>query len=204
MRIDNKEMEILKNIYLCKILKEWISIRLFIALNFKDEVKAQITDVINKMKSNSIQGKFVNEENMHLTVEFLGEIENTRIDLIKEVMDKLDYKKFTLSLTKIGYFKKSEGNIYWLGIDENDILINLYNKLHQGLLDKGFKLEDRPYRPHITLGRKVSLKDDLHFDDIKHVLEKIKIDIDRVDLMKSEFVKGGVVHSVVYSKLLCN
>ncbi|NLL73853.1 MAG: RNA 2',3'-cyclic phosphodiesterase, partial [Clostridiales bacterium] len=99
-----------------------MNIRLFIALNFNNEVKTQINEVINKVKEYSIQGKFVNEEHIHLTVEFLGEIQSNRLNLVKEIMRKLEFSAFTFRLSKLGYFKRREGNIYWLGIEDNDTL----------------------------------------------------------------------------------
>lgn len=179
--------------------EEGISIRLFIALNFSNEVKAQINEKISKVESNSIQGKFVNEEHMHLTVEFLGEIQNNRVNLIKEIMDKLEFSPFTLSLTKVGYFKRPEGNIYWLRLKDNDTLLNIQQKLHQSLIDNGFELEDRKYKPHITLGRKVILKDNFNTDELNGFIEKIEISINKVDLMKSESINGKLIHSLVYS-----
>lgn len=179
-----------------------IKIRLFIALNFKIEVKAKINEVINKVKSNSIQGKFVDQEHIHLTLEFLGEIQNNRLDLIKEIMNELEFDAFTLNLTNMGFFKKSEGNIYWLGIEDNDTLFNIYNKLHQSLIYKGFELEDREYKPHITIGRKVKLKDSFNPNELEDYVGKIKININKVDLMKSEFSNGKLIHSVVFSRPL--
>lgn len=154
------------------------------------------------VKSNSIQGKFVNEEHIHLTVEFLGEIQNNRLGLIKGIMDELEFGIFTIPLTKIGYFKRGVGNIYWLGIEENDTLFHINNKLHQSLINKGFELEDREYKPHITIGRKVKLKGSFHTNELDDIVRKIELDINKVDLMKSEFVNGKLIHSVVYSKHL--
>jgi len=171
-------------------------------LNFENAVKAQIKELINKVKSGSIQGKFVNEEHIHLTVEFLGEIQSSRLDLIKQVMDELEFEAFTLKLTKIGCFKRREGNIYWLGIENNDTLFNIQKKLRESLTEKGFELEYREYKPHITLGRKVKLKDSFNADEIEGIIEKIKIEINKVDLMRSEFAKGKLTHSLVYSKRL--
>jgi len=176
--------------------------RLFISLNFKDEVKTQIKDVMNKVKSNSIQGKFVNDEHLHLTVEFLGEIQSNRLDLIKKIMDELVFEAFTLNLTKVGYFKRQEGNIYWLGVEENDTLFKIHKKLHQNLIDKGFELEGREYKPYITIGRKVKLRDDFNANELNDMVGKVKIDINRVDLMKSEFVNGKLIYSLIYSRQL--
>lgn len=176
--------------------------RLFIAINFDNEVKAQINEISNKVKSNSIQGKFVSDEHLHLTVEFLGEVQHKRLDIIKEIMNQLDFETFTLCLTKIDYFKRPEGNIYWLGIEYNDILFNINKKLHQSLINKGFQLEDRAYKPHITIGRKVKLNDNFNTIELDEFLRKIKIGVNNIDLMQSEFINGKLKYSVLYSKVL--
>ena len=89
-----------------------------------------------------------------------------------------------------------------MGIEDNETLSNIYNKLHQSLIDKGFKLEDREYKPHITLGRKVKLKDNFNTNELNHIIGEIDIGINKVDLMKSEFVNGKLIYSVLYSRLL--
>ena len=117
-------------------------------------------------------------------------------------MRKLEFSAFTFRLSKLGYFKRREGNIYWLGIEDNDTLFKINRQIHQSLLDKGFMLEDKEYKPHITIGRKVILKDSFNTKDLDDIVKKIEIDINNVDLMKSEFVNGKLIHSVVFSKPL--
>lgn len=92
--------------------------RLFIALNFPDDVKAQIKEIIDIVRLNSVQGRFVSEEHIHLTLEFLGEINEDRVYMIKELMDSLEFENFALEVTKPGYFKSREGKIYWLGLEK--------------------------------------------------------------------------------------
>jgi len=136
--------------------------RLFVALNFSEEVKNKIEDITLRVKEHSTQGKFVNKGLMHLTVEFLGEISESNIDLIKEAIDCLESEPFSMILTNIGYFKRNEGDICWLGIEENAKMLNMQSQLHERLLKKGFKLEDREYKPHLTIGRKVKMLDDFN------------------------------------------
>lgn len=176
--------------------------RLFIALNFTDDFKSQVKDIVSKVKENSIQGTFVNQEHMHLTVEFLGEIPSTKVEIIKNVMKELKAESFTLKLTEIGYFKRREGNIYWLGIEKNNTLTNTQAILHKMLLDLGFELESREYKPHLTLGRKVKLKDDFNTGELNSTVKKMENYIDKIDLMKSERINGKLVHSIIYSKQL--
>lgn len=117
-------------------------------------------------------------------------------------MSKLEFDAFTFGLTNLGYFKRREGNIYWLGIENNETLFNINSKLHKSLLDNGFELEDREYKPHITIGRKVTLMDSFNANELNDIIEKIKIYINKMDLMKSEFINGKLIHTLIYSKPL--
>lgn len=123
------------------------------------------------------------------------------MDLIKEVMDGLKFEAFALKLTEAGYFKGREGNIYWLGIEDNRTLFDMQKKLHESLLAKGFELENRKYKPHITIGRKVKLKDgfNINISELNDIAGKTEIYINKLDLMKSEFTNGKLGYSLVYS-----
>ena len=103
--------------------------RLFIAINFNDAIKGTIQDIIEEVKKSSIQGKFVENEHMHLTLEFLGEIPSNKIDEIKYIMDQVASEPFSIQLSGIGYFKRKEGNIYWLGIEDDNLLSQLQSLL---------------------------------------------------------------------------
>ena len=176
--------------------------RLFIAINFEEKVKNKILILINELQKYSAKGKFVSEEHMHLTLEFLGEIEENKLGLIKSVLNKVNIEPFTMDLSKIGYFKRREGDIYWLGIKENKTLLELQSMLHKLLIENGFLLEDRPYKPHITLGRKVIMNEGFNEDDFNKFVNEIKINVNSVEIMKSESIKGRLIHTAIYSKTL--
>lgn len=176
--------------------------RLFIAINFEEHIKNPLQDIITELKKSSIQGKFVNKENMHLTLEFLGEINDNKVEAIKNAMDQISTKSFSMELSGIGYFKRREGNIYWVGVKENDILYKTQAELHNMLLGKGFDLEDRQYKPHLTLGRKVKMDETFNSETLLNDIEQLTINVDKIDLMKSENINGKLIYSVIYSKLL--
>ena len=171
--------------------------RLFIAINFEDEIKDRLDNLINDIKNYSTQGNFVKKEHMHLTLEFLGEIEPERISLIKDAMERITVNPFTLELSGIGFFKRKDGNIYWIGIKENISLLNLQKKLHNELLDRGFILESREYKPHLTIGRKVIMDESFNKDKYLKYIEDLNIEVNKIDLMKSENFKGKLIHSVI-------
>lgn len=173
--------------------------RLFIAINFEEEIKGKIQEIIKETKAFATQGKFVSNDHMHLTLEFLGEIPAERVDLIKNLMDKAIDKPFTMKLSNLGSFKRTGGDVVWLGIEDNDDLIKIQALLHELLIKEGFKLENRPYKPHITIGRKVKLKNEFNFHDFKDRIEDIKIKIDKIDLMESKHENGRLIYTIVYS-----
>ncbi len=170
--------------------------RLFIAINFKESEKNQIQDIIKEINKDSIKGRFVKNEHMHLTLEFLGEVPEEKVPVIKDTIEQVTFEPFTMNLSKLGYFKRRDGDIYWLGIKHNETLFEIQGKLHELLIKQGFKLEDRPYKPHITIGRKVKMKENFNPENLSNAISQISIDVDRVDLMKSEFVDGRLVHSI--------
>jgi 2'-5' RNA ligase len=176
--------------------------RLFIAINFEERVKKQISNLIDELRKTSTQGKFVNEEHMHLTLEFLGEIEKDKVDIIKTVLNSINISAFTIELSNIGYFKRREGNIYWLGIKENKSLLELQSNIHKSLTEHGFTLEDRPYKPHITLGRKVIMNEDFNPNSLTSFVNDINIKVNSVELMKSENMKGKLMYTIAHSKNL--
>ena len=102
-----------------------------------------------------------------------------------------------MNLTKVGCFKRREGNIYWLGIEHNEMLIKIQSKLHELLIKQGFELEDRPYKAHVTVGRKVRLQDDADIQRLSNSINNISINVDKIDLMKSEHINGKLVYSII-------
>lgn len=176
--------------------------RLFVAINFNESIKNKIQKVIRELKKTSTQGKFISNEHMHLTLEFLGEIPADKVAIIKDAMDQVSSELFTMELAGVGFFKRSEGDIYWLGIEENEMLLKTQAKLHEQLIKKGFKLESRPYMPHLTIGRKVKMEENFSLDNFSKSDANISINIDMIDLMKSEQINGKLVHSIIYTKRL--
>ena len=176
--------------------------RLFISINFNDRVKAQIIEIINRLKPWAIKGRFVKEEHMHLTLEFLGEVEPARLGQVTEVLDSLQGGRFELALAGLGYFSGQGGKIYWLGVQHNEKLFFLQEKLHQLLEEKGFRLDRRKYKPHITLGRELELAEGYDLAALENDIRQIRIEVRSVDLMQSEFVDGRLVHTKLYSRNL--
>lgn len=176
--------------------------RLFIAVNFDKEVKAQVLKIIDGIKGYSKKGRFVNKDHMHLTLEFLGEVTEDRLEDIKAAMNSIDAESFSIALSGLGYFKRNDGDVCWLGIEDNKNLKDLQGDLHQRLKEKGFDLESREFTPHLTIGRKVKMDGIFNPNDFKEDISKIIINVSSLNLMKSENTNGKLTHTGIFAKSL--
>ncbi len=135
--------------------------RIFIGVGFNDQVKRYLSNAQKIIKTEAKSGNFTSYHNFHLTLRFLGEIEEEKIDLLKKALNITAFKisPFYIKIGRIDTFKKKNKYIIYNKITTNiDKLNDLYHELESALSSVGFKKEDRPYRPHITLGRNVEIK----------------------------------------------
>ena len=170
--------------------------RLFIAINFPAELKAAIAKIRDNIKEMAFRGNFTLDENLHLTLVFLGECDGRQTNAIKSAMDETDFSAFVLTLDRAGCFKRDSGNIWWVGLKENKALSALQEDLTQRLLQKGFILENRKYTPHVTIGREVNIRAAL----VQPEVPTVGFSVNSIELMKSEHIKGKLVYTPIYTK----
>lgn len=174
------------------------AMRLFIAINFDNAVKEYLKAAQSGVKNISQGGHFSHEENLHLTLVFLGEIAPAKITQVEKAMDMVVASAFELSLGGLGHFKRDNGDIVWVGVKQNETLSAVYNQLCRSLKSSGFALENRDYKPHLTLARKVMLTSDLKSVSVPNITTKIS----RISLMKSERIRGELTYTEIYAKAL--
>ena len=170
--------------------------RLFIAINFPAEMKAAIAKIRDRIKDAAFRGNFTLTENLHLTLVFLGECDTQQTEVIKSIIEETKFSEFTLSLDKVGYFKRDGGNTWWVGLKENKSLSGLQADLSGRLRKKGFIMESRKYLPHVTIGREVKMRTGL----VQPEVPKICCIVTSIELMKSERFDGKLVYTSIFSK----
>jgi|AGTN01.1.fsa_nt_gi 2''-5'' RNA ligase len=171
--------------------------RLFTAVNFHEEVKKELKKIQEKLIGSSAQGRFPEEDNFHLTLVFIGETGEERIGQIIAEIDKVRARPFTLEFNGVGKF----GDTWWVGIKNGEALDGLYNELYQGLSGALFKLENRPYKPHITLGREVKLLPKSDLEEIKRYPE-LRTEVKEIYLMNSARQDNNLKYIPIYCKKL--
>ena len=171
--------------------------RLFIAINFPDEVKATVAAIRDGLKAKALRGNFSFDANLHLTLIFLGECDSQQLKAVKAVMGDFLFPKFTLMLDKVGYFKRDGGHTWWIGLKESKPLSDLQADLSERLKQKGFMLENRSFAPHITIGREVKMK----LGYVQSEVQQVDFNVTSIELMKSERINGKLTYTPVYSKI---
>lgn len=170
--------------------------RLFIAINFSDDVKNAIYTLSQELKSQSQGGRFCRRENLHLTLAFLGEVEPQRVSKVEKALASLTIREFNLTFDHLGRFKGRGGDIRWLGIKPCPELLDLHQALCQALKKEGFALEERPFTPHLTLGRQVTAAP--LPPQGKKLAQPIGFEVRRISLMLSQRCNNGVNYSELY------
>ncbi|MGO5075944.1 RNA 2',3'-cyclic phosphodiesterase [Clostridium sporogenes] len=164
--------------------------RVFYAVTFQEETKEKLIEYKNLVSNNSVKGRFTNKNNFHLTLEFIGEVDKKELSLLTNILYKLQNPPKELITSYIGSFKRRDKEIIWLGIEENKELITLQRNLRNLLINNGFKIENRKYKSHITIGREIVTKGPID----KNIFSPIKIPIASIALMESKRFNGQLVY----------
>lgn len=101
--------------------------------------------------------RFVHKEDYHITLVFLGGIEQSELDDLQIVLNNIvkNYDVFVLAITELGVFgQKQAPRIFWAGVKREEKLYELQKAIFQTCVDLGMDVDKRGYNPHITLARK--------------------------------------------------
>lgn len=177
--------------------------RLFIAITLPENIKQNIKRSAGIVKKYSVKGSFPEKENYHITLAFLGEVDEDRIPLIRSIMDLCRVDAFPVSVEEIGAFSKKDGDVVHRIIESTKRLYNLQDKLARLLTKNGFVLEKCAFTPHITIGRRVKYGKDICLNDIVELPEMEKLyGIDffatSMHLTLSEHIAGGQKYTSLY------
>jgi len=132
-------------------------IRSFIAIGLDSGIKAELEASICKLKGSGADVKWVRCENIHLTLKFLGNISPDTVEDVKKILDNagMRFAPFKMTLSGVGAFPGlSHPRVIWVGIGEGaDEAKKIYAFLEEGLEKLRFEREERPFSPHLTIGR---------------------------------------------------
>lgn len=178
--------------------------RLFVGIDFSPEIKEQLHRLSLNLERHAKTGSFVPLENFHLTLAFIGETK--RINEASEALARAakNYTvlceptrgaSFDLTLAGIGSFKQRRGHTWWVGVEQDaglQSLQRLYKEIVESLRDEGFDLENRSYKPHITIARSVELRGEISLE-----VPPLLVSVSSCCLFSSKHVDGRQEYSIL-------
>ncbi len=124
--------------------------RLFVAI----DLPAGIRDRLALIACGLPGARWVQSEQMHLTLRFIGEVDGNRFQAIREALAQVRGSPFAIQLEGVGYFPpRKKPRVVWVGIRPNQDLVRLRNRIEISLVRVGLAPEHRKFSPHITLAR---------------------------------------------------
>ena len=184
-------------------------LRLFFAIDIPNNARAQISRVVNGMKTAcrfvDAHPKWVVPENLHITLAFLGLVPLSHVEAAASVLEPVlvNQKPFDLGIDGLTYFppKVRDPKVLSTGIT-GDItaLKSLQSRLVEQLKTKTLFVDDRPFRAHLTLARLGSTKTAARLEPVvkSHApMLNSKFKVDKLVLFESKLTKQGAVYTVV-------
>lgn len=171
-------------------------IRCFVAIELPRDVRHRIAQLIDEFEKGDYPVRWVSEENLHLTLKFLGEIP---AKLVADVVKRLEtvreeFSLFSLSLKGIGGFPTQHSpRVIWLGVDQGKAqLLQIQRRVEEALLEIGCKPEERTFHPHLTIGRVKGRADFEALFKVQYHSKEFRVDA--LTLFKSTLTPSGPIY----------
>jgi len=169
--------------------------RTFVAIEINNQ---EILDNIAKLQKNAnIDAKAILPEQIHFTLQFIGEIDGTSKEKIVNAINRIEFSEFEITLQGIGAFPRTKSpRVIWIGVNKADgeLISALASQVHAKLSELGFK-NDKPFKPHITIFRVKNKINDVT-DELTKFNSKIfgKQLVSQIKLKKSTLTSSGPIY----------
>lgn len=171
--------------------------RLFIAALLPEYIKRRISDYINGLKPDIEGVKWEKPDKLHVTLKFLGEVDDSKLPQIRNTIESLYRKQspFKMNITRFGGFPGLRNpRVLFVGLSENEELSKLHAEIQEQLSTLGFQRDERRFVPHVTIGR---VKKKFVIKDTLPLPEKTAFEISKIGVIKSELNKAGSLYTPV-------
>ena len=175
--------------------------RTFIAIGLPLSIRKKISQIQENLKKCNLTFKWVKPDNTHLTLKFLGSVDEEKLEQIKKIITKTSggFKAFGVNLEGFGFFPNAKKpRVFFINTSHQELLKSIADKLEEELIILDFEKEGR-FKSHITLAR---IKDKQNLECLKKELENIKLEeefaVEEIMLYKSTLTPEGAIHEVIF------
>jgi 2'-5' RNA ligase len=164
-------------------------LRLFVGIALPPELKLSLSLIATGLPG----AKWVDAGNYHLTLRFIGEIDEGQAEDVDAALSQIHAPRFDVALATVGHFGLRQ---LWAGVERNDTLQHLHGKIESALTRLGFPPEERRYTPHVTLARlKAASEGRLQSYLAQHALYRAPpFRVEYFSLIASYLTKAGAIY----------
>ena len=174
--------------------------RLFVAIRPPEDIRDLLIDAMDE----SPELGWVGDDNLHLTLRFIGEVERPLANDIGAALDRIRAAPFELRIAGLGMFERRNGGALWAGIAPREAVAALAAKVERACQSAGLQAERRAFHPHVTLARfGRHARPAAHaFAERRRSLASPPFKVDRFALFESHLSRHGAHYEEVASYLL--
>ncbi|HLC62708.1 MAG TPA: RNA 2',3'-cyclic phosphodiesterase [Candidatus Nanoarchaeia archaeon] len=180
--------------------------RAFIAVELSKEIKDYLhglqEDFKNRLKKekNNVKLSWVAKKNLHLTLKFLGNVDEKKIEEVKKRLTKIEIESFEVYLDKIGFFPNDDDvKVIYIGLQPESKIIKLQQRIDMELLELFNK--EQGFHGHVTIARVKMIKDGRIVNELlNEKVERKKMILEGFQLMKSDLKKDGPSYTRLWEK----
>ena len=157
--------------------------RLFIAIKLSDAMKDSLIRLENTLYDRGVRGNYTSEENLHLTLAFIGEYPDC--EPVLDALSSVVFSPFELRLEGMGRF----GDLWWAGMRDSAPLTAIVRRIRRALAENDIPFDRKRFSPHITLIRKAA-------GEMPGTSpETVSMQVDTISLMRSERGRNGMIYT---------
>lgn len=160
--------------------------RLFIAVNLTQEIKEELIDLQNDWYDEGVRGNYSPEENLHLTLAFIGEYPDPK--RVADALKSVTFAPFPITIEGVGAFD----DLWWAGLEHSPALGAVAKQIRRALGYAGIPFDKKKFSPHITLLRRASAP-----AIPPSALKRTSMTVDTISLMRSERGKIGMIYTEI-------
>jgi 2'-5' RNA ligase len=188
-------------------------IRAFIAIELTAEIQKRLEEITTafKKKLDGVPVRWVPAVNIHLTLKFLGDVSVANIKILTDILitESAGHKPFDVSIGGAGAFPNNRHpRVIWVGVEAPAELATIQGSVESAMARLGYPREDRPFSPHLTIGRVSRNADSNDTRLISKALENSKVGflgaayVQEICLFRSDLQPAGAVYTRIFHALL--
>ena len=181
-------------------------VRAFLSIKITDSsILTGIRSLQGLLDRKAAKMKLVEEQNIHFTIRFFGDISQSEVESIESCLDSVVFEPFTIDVLGVGAFpSKRKPRVIWVGVGRNaDSMVALKDEIDGQLETIGYKRERPPFTPHATIARVRQTLDRIGLESNLDSLPRTSLGVMPVDaftLMKSTLTSSGPIYEVLWKK----